>query len=45
MTRILVIPGSARRGSLNATLANCAVQSVQKASGERLGFYLVKKSL
>ena len=34
MPRILVLPGSARRGSLNATLANCAVQSVQKAGGE-----------
>jgi len=34
MTRILVIPGSARRGSLNAALAYAAVQSVQKAGGE-----------
>jgi len=34
MTRVLVIPGSARKGSLNTLLAHAAAESVRRAGGE-----------
>lgn len=33
MTRVLILPGSARTGSLNTRLAHCAAASVQRAGG------------
>jgi NAD(P)H-dependent FMN reductase len=34
MPRVFIIPGSARKGSLNALLARAAVESVERAAGE-----------
>ena len=34
MVRVLILPGSARRGSLNTLLAHAAVESVERAGGE-----------
>lgn len=34
MTRVLILPGSARKGSLNTLLAHAAVESVERAGGE-----------
>jgi chromate reductase, NAD(P)H dehydrogenase (quinone) len=34
MARVLIIPGSARKGSLNTKLAHAAIESVRRAGGE-----------
>ena len=34
MARVLIIPGSARKGSLNTMLARAAVESVERAGGD-----------